>query len=239
MRCAISTWARLIVPVGSFPPSTRARTGYRVASSACSCGSSSSTRKRWISRTIASDSAGFDGSSASATVADARDVGAQARVLGAEAAGECGFVAAQTGARRRVAQRAERVEDHRDVDELLQGRAPHRRQVSERPRRPSRRATGRCRRARSRGRCGAPAAAMTTASPSRSRRSTVSTTSAASDDAVRSAGADRDADVGERERGRVVDAVADHDRRPGSPFDAGPRRPSRPACVRRAPRRRR
>ena len=52
------------------------------------------------------------------------------------------------------------------------------------------------------------------------------------------AGADRDAEVGLRERRRVVDAVADHrDDAALAPAGAGRRRPSRPAAPRRSPRR--
>ena len=55
---------------------------------------------------------------------------------------------------------------------------------------------------------------MVMPSARRSSRSTVRTTSAASDDAVETAGADGHAHVGQGEGGGVVDAVAHHDRRP-------------------------
>ena len=77
------------------------------------------------------------------------------------------------------------------------------------------------------------------ASASRSRRSTVSTTSAASDEAVTPLAPHRDADVGAGQRRRVVDAVADHDRRTGRPAPRRRRRPCRPGCTRRARCRRR
>ena len=54
--------------------------------------------------------------------------------------------------------------------------------------------------------------AMTSASPSRSRRSTVSTTSAASDEAVAPRAPTATPTSASAERGRVVDAVTDHDR---------------------------
>ena len=97
---------------------------------------------------------------------------------------------------------------------LLQHRAGERREPRRRRRTPSRRARGPCRRARSGARSRSARALMRTASASRSRRSTTITASAASADAVAPADAHRDADVGERERGRIVDAVADHDDRP-------------------------
>ena len=57
---------------------------------------------------------------------------------------------------------------------------------------------------------------MRTASATRSTRSTRMTASAVSGDR-RSGGSHRDPDVGERERRRVVDPVADHHHRPEEP----------------------
>ena len=64
-------------------------------------------------------------------VADAGEVGPQGAVFGAEAARERGFLAAEPVRRGRVPQRPQRVQDDGDVDELLEERTPHGRQVAE------------------------------------------------------------------------------------------------------------
>ena len=112
-----------------------------------------------------------------------------------------------------VAQRAQRVEDHRDVDRLLQQRAPDRRELARRPRAHRDELQRRCRRH----------ALAGDSSERRPIRDRLGDAVDAVDERSRRRRsprrpsrppAHRDADVGQGERRRVVDAVADHhDRR--------------------------
>ncbi len=120
---AISACARLIGAVGSAPPSTRFSAGYRSDSSACSCGQTSRVSSSCTRRTRAI-------APGSARVSRGRpqlvDVRPDRLVLSAEPPGEVRFGGRQPDLRARPAQGAQRVEYHRDVDGLLQQRAPHR-----------------------------------------------------------------------------------------------------------------
>ena len=80
--------------------------------------------------------------------------------------------------------RSQRVQDHGDVDQLLQQRALNRREIAEAPRRSCQRRTGRSRRRRSRARSSAIRARSRVPDSRRSRRSTSRTTSAASAEAA-------------------------------------------------------
>ncbi len=116
-----------------------------------------------------------------------------------------------SGARTAAPQRPQGVQDDRDVDGLLEQRADHDRQVPEGRDDHRHERQTHARRARSGVRCVRERRAIWTASVSRSSRSTVITMSAASDAAVAPRAPIATPDVRDRQRGRVVHAVADHD----------------------------
>ena len=148
-------------------------------------------------------------------------VGAQAGVLRAEATRQESLVGAQSPARARVLERPQRVEDHGDVDDLLQRRAPCRRQVAEGggDHRDERHADA-GQHAFDRDAAGAPGDhdGLAEAVEPVDREHDVGGLRRRG----RAAGPDRDTDVGKGERRCIVDAVAHHDRR--TPRVLGPDR---------------